>query len=91
MSHINREIDPFLERCGFNLERFVKFLKSEGVKQQRLTQEFPDDGRQIWHSRIIGEPLLDEIQILDGSHRAVILALRSDNDISCYVRYEMSA
>lgn len=87
LSQIKTDIDPFLDRFGFNLERFVQFMKAEGAKEERLMKEFPVDSRELWHSRIICEPYLNQIQILDGSHRAVILALKGNSKISCYVGY----
>jgi hypothetical protein len=88
ISHINSDVDPFLERCGFNLAKFAEFVRSNGANEKKL-DEFRDDARRIWRTRVITEHSMESIQILDGSHRAAILALRGKLEISCYVGYKV--
>jgi hypothetical protein len=85
LSEINDKVRPTLMKCRYNLAEFVQYLKDSGTKDNNL-REFRDEARRIWHSRIISEDILSgKIQILDGSHRAVILAMRGNAEILCYV------
>ncbi|MGA3298111.1 MAG: ParB N-terminal domain-containing protein [Candidatus Bathyarchaeia archaeon] len=89
ISQIKPEIDVFLRKYDFNLAKFAQYMKSDGINEERLS-EFRDDQRRIWHPTIITEDTGFRIQILDGSHRAVILALRGASEIPCYVGYKGS-
>ncbi len=87
MSRINSDVNPFLEQCGFNLAKFTEIIRSNVANEEKL-KEFRDDGRTIWHTRVITERFMDSVQILDGSHRAAILAFRGSSEIASYVGYK---
>jgi hypothetical protein len=84
MSGINPEVNPYLEKYSFNLADFVEYMKADGAKEERL-KEFRDDGRKIMHTEIVVEDQDGKMQIIDGSHRAVVLGIRGNNEISCFV------
>ena len=84
MSEINQKVRPTLLSCGYRLAEFVQHMRGKGAADSNLA-EFRDDSRRIWYRQIIGEQAGNMTQILDGSHRAVILALRGDSELSCYV------
>jgi len=86
LPEINDRVNPILERCGFNLARLVEYLGGERTMQPRLS-EFRDTGRKVWHSSLIAIRCETAVQILDGAHRAVILASRGAPQIQCYVGY----
>jgi hypothetical protein len=84
MSEINEKVRPSLVRCHYNLAKFVQLLKDSDTSDENLI-EFRDDARKIWRSSVIAEQRNGMVQILDGSHRAAILALRGNSEISCYI------
>jgi len=59
---------------------------SEGREDPSL-REFHDDGRKIRYSAVIGIKEASSVQILDGSHRAVVLTTRGNSEMEGYVGY----
>jgi len=83
MSGINDTVNPTLAKFGFNLAKFVQYLKGEGANDMNL-REFRES-RKVWYPSIIGEDTGRIIQIFDGSHRAVTLVSSGQGALSCYV------
>lgn len=55
------------------------------MRERRDIERVRDDGRKIVHTKIIIEDQRDKFQILDGSHRAVVLGIRGSSEIPCYL------
>jgi len=89
LPEVNASVNHFLEKHNFNLHMFVQYLKNEGRTEPDLVKEFPDDGRKIWHAFMIATACPPTVQILDGAHRAVVLASRCHSKIGCYVGYKL--
>ena len=84
---INDRVNVIIDIFNRNLAKFVKFLEKEGNKHGKLL-EFRDDGRKIHQQRVISLCVGNRINIIDGAHRAVILALRGATCIETYIAYK---
>lgn len=84
---INVKVDAIIDKFNRNLAMFVDFLREGGGKHKNLC-EFRDDGRKIHQQRVISLRVGDRINIIDGAHRAVILALRGATCIETYLAYK---
>lgn len=84
---INDKVDGIINRFNRNLAMFVDFLR-EGCDKHESLLEFRDDGRKIHQQRVISLRVGDRINIIDGAHRAIILALRGATCIEAYLAYK---
>ena len=84
---INDRVNAIIDNFNRNLAKFIKFLKEDGYKNENL-REFRDDGRKIHQQKVISLRVGNRINIIDGAHRAIILALRGATCIETYLAYE---
>jgi hypothetical protein len=80
LPQINPGVNRYLANVDWNLDSFSKLVRA--INDLR---EFHDDGRKIWHEKLIALEEAGTIRIMDGSHRAVIMRNRGKNQFHVYV------
>jgi hypothetical protein len=80
LPQINPQVNQYLLKVDWNLDSF-----SELVRGVNDLSEFHDDGRKIWHDKLIALDEVGTVRIIDGSHRAVIMRNRGRNQFQAYI------
>jgi len=83
LPRINRRVNPYLERAGWELARFANMVRT--LSAETALVEFKDDGRPVCEQNLLVLTEGGRDRVIDGSHRAGAMCLRGTTTFSCFV------